>query len=333
MGIWAIRLYFRDSLVFLFLSGTFLAGCSSAGASISATPDKLRPFLTPSPESLVASPIFTNTPAPLPTPTPFTYTIEAGDNLIGIANRFGVNLDDIMLANPGLIASALSPGQQIKIPSTPVSAKLATPTPAPVSFSDPDCYPSLDGGLWCFLAVENPFPDTLENLATQISLIGSDGSILASQTALSPLNILPPGRSIALSTFFPPPLPDSSFKPKAQLVTSIRLPSGDERYLPVVAQNDSVMVAWDGASAEVRGQVMPVSGADSIEIPAGGVWVAAVAYDAAGNVVGVRRWESLVSLPAGGRIPFEMQVSSSGGSISRVDLVAEARRPVVTSTP
>ena len=319
-------------LIFV-LIGTLSSACGSAGAEATVTPDRVRPYITPSPNRPVATRAATRTPAPLPTPTPFTYTIESGDTLIGIANRFGANLDDIELANPGLIASALSPGQKIKIPSVPASPELPTPTPAPVTLGDPDCYPSLDGGLWCFVAVDNPFSDTLENLAAQVSLIGPDGAALASQTALSPLDILPAGRSIALSTYFAPPLPVGPFVPQVQLVTSIRLPADDQRYLPVVAQNSAVLVAWDGASAEVRGEVMPVSGADKAEIPAGNVWVAAIAYDQAGNVVGARRWESDVVLPAGGQIPFEMQVSSSGAAISRVALIAEARRPAVTPAP
>jgi LysM repeat protein len=309
-----------------------LSGCGP-GARRHAHPDVLRPYSTPSPQLTASTPTVTGTLAPLPTPTPFSYTVVSGDNLISIAARFGVSVDDILITNPGLVAAALVPGQEIKIPSAPASADLPTPTPAPVILGQPDCHPTLDGGLWCFVAVTSPFAETLENLSAQVTLTGADGSPLASQVALSPLNILPPGESIALAAFFPAPLPEGPLTAQAGLVTSIRLLASDARYLPVTARNVALTVGWEGTSAEVRGEVTPVTGVDEVEIPRGEVWVAAVAYDAAGRVVGVRRWESTSAMPAGGELPFEMQVASSGGPIVRVEVVAEARRPVVTPTP
>jgi hypothetical protein len=55
------------------------------------------------------------------------------------------------------------------------------------------------------------------------------------------------------------------------------------------------------------------------------VWVAATAYDEAGRVVGVRRWEWNDGLAAGGNVPFEFSVFSLGGRIERVELAVEAR--------
>lgn len=317
----------------LILMGSLLTACGPAGATATPTPDRLRPYFTQPSASPSATALVTATPAPLPTPTPFSYAIQSGDTLIGISNRFSVTVDDILLINPGLVAAALTPGQEIKIPSVPASPDLPTPTPALVTLAEPDCYQTLDGGLQCFVLATNPFGEMLENLTAQMSLVDAGGKSLASQVAISPLNILPPGQSTALAAFFPAPLPEGSYEPKAQLATSIRLLASDVRYLPVRAQNVAAIVAWDGASAQVRGLVSPLPGADQAEIPAGEVWLGATAYDAQGKVVGVRRWESQASLPAGGRLPFEMQVSSSGAPIARVEVVAEARRPVVTPTP
>jgi LysM repeat protein len=314
------------------LVATLLASCTS-GTTATPTPDRLRPYLTPPSASATATVLATRTAAPLPTPTPFVYTIESGDTLIGIANRFSVTVDDILLLNQGLVAAALTPGQEIKIPSVPVSPDLPTPTPAPLTLGEPDCYPTLDGGLQCFVPATNPFGEMIENLTAQVTLRDADGKSLASQVAISPLNVLPPGQSIALTAFFPAPLPEGTYTPLAQIATSIRLLAADARYLPVRAHNVAVVVVWDGTSAQVSGQVMPLSDAQHVEIPAGDVWVAATAYDSDGTVVGVRRWESDAPLPVGGQLPFEMRVSSSGAPIARVEVVAEARRPAVTPTP
>ena len=323
----------RSALLLFASIGMLLSACSPEDPTATATLDVLRPYSTPSPQLTASTPTVTGTLAPLPTPTPFTYTVVSGDNLISIAARFGVSVDDILITNPGLVAAALVPGQEIKIPSTPASPDLPTPTPAPVLLGQVDCHPTLDGGLWCFVPVTNPFADTLENLSAQVTLMDPEGTSLASQVALSPLNILPAGESIALAAFFPTPLPEGPLTAQAGLVTSIRLLAADARYLPVTARNIAATVGWDGSSAEVSGEVTPVTGAEEVEIPVGEVWVAAVAYDATGEVVGVRRWESTSAMPAGGRLPFEMQVASSGAAIVRVEVVVEARRPVVTPTP
>jgi hypothetical protein len=55
------------------------------------------------------------------------------------------------------------------------------------------------------------------------------------------------------------------------------------------------------------------------------VWIAAVAYDAQGQVTGLRRWQSNETLPPGGSLPFEMTVYSLGGDMVRVEVVVEAR--------
>ena len=47
-----------------------------------------------------------------------TYVIESGDTIFGIAERCGLDPDDILAANPGIDPQALGPGQEINLPSS-----------------------------------------------------------------------------------------------------------------------------------------------------------------------------------------------------------------------
>jgi hypothetical protein len=65
----------------------------------------------------------------------------------------------------------------------------------------------------------------MENISTQITLLDANNAAIASQTAILPLNILPPGASLPLTVFFPPEIP-SEVKPQVQVLTAIRLLPG-----------------------------------------------------------------------------------------------------------
>ncbi len=107
---------------------------------------------------------------------------------------------------------------------------------------------------------------------------------------------------------------------RVQVLTAIRLLPGDTRYLPVRLENTLVSVDASGRTAEVSGRVV-LTGTGT----ANTLWVLASAYDAAGNVVGVRRWESASALTADAPVPFDFPVSSVGPGIARVEFLAEAR--------
>jgi len=181
------------------------------------------------------------------------------------------------------------------------------------------CYPTADRGMWCFVLAHNDTNDFMENITAQVSLV-SNGKTISSQTALLPLNILPPNSSMPLTVYFAPDVPPDA-KPQAQILTGIRLLPGDQRYLPATLQNTLVQVDWSGLSAQVSGQVVLPADAKAAKL----IWVAATAYDEAGRVVGVRRWDSSVGLSTGGSLPFAFMVSSVAGKITRVDFAVEAR--------
>jgi LysM repeat protein len=257
---------------------------------------------------------------PLPSPTPFTYTIQAGDTMGALAQKFGVPLNVLIAANPSISPNAMPIGAVLLIPAdqnNPTGE--STPTPVPFAITQIQCYPTLDHGMWCFVLALNDSPDALENLSAQLSLLSSDGGLVATQVAIPPLNVIPPHTSVPLTAFFPPPAPAEA-SPHAQILSGTILPPNNTRYLNASLINPLTEITSDGRTARVSGQVsLP---ADSV--PAQSVWVVAVAYDAAGRVVGFRRWEGS-GLQPGGSLPFMLTVASLGSRVMQVELFVEAR--------
>lgn len=299
----------------------FLTACAPQPASSTPRPVDLIPYLTatrttpqPPAVSLVAP------ETPLPSPTPFTYTVQQGETISSIALRFGVSIDELIAVNPQVNPSAMSIGTVLKIPSNPDNPTgEATPTPAPFTVEQIECYPTTNRGMWCFVLARNDSPDFMENLSAQVTLVDSNGSFVATQTALLPLNILPPNTSLPLAVYFPPEVPLDA-EPQVQVLTAIRLLPDDSRYLPASVNNTLVQIDADGHFANITGEVrLPAESNAATQ-----VWVAAVAYDGSGRVVGVRRWEG-GGLRPGGSLEFEMRMASLGGVMTRVEFAVEAR--------
>ena len=310
-----------SSILYLSFIPFLWTACASQPTQSALPALDLTPFATSTrnptrtPERLVVA------ETTLPSPTPFTYSVRAGDTMSSIALKFGVSMDNLQAANPEISPNTMSIGQVIKIPSDPENPSgEPTPTPVPFVVQQIECYPTIDKGMWCFVLVHNNFSDFMENVSAQVTLVDANNTPLASQTALLSLNILPPNTSLPLTVFFPPEVPYDA-KPRVQVLTAIRLLPNDERYVPATISNTLVQVNAQGHSANVRGMVF----SQSEDQAANQVWVAGTAYDEAGRVVGVRRWEWENGLAAGGSIPFDFMISSIGGKIARVEFAVEAR--------
>jgi LysM repeat protein len=238
-----------------------------------------------------------------------------------LAQKFNVSLSALMAANPNVDPNSMSVGQTIKIPSQQNLSGASMPTPVPFPVKQIACYPTADRGMWCFVLVYNNSLNSIEDVTAQIMLMDANGKSIASQTATLPLDILPPNSSLPLTTYFAPDVPLNA-KPQVQILTAIQIQPNDARYLPATLQNTSVKADASGLTAQVSGQVVLASSSPS---PAKLIWVAAVAYDDAGRVIGVRRWESTSALSVGSNQPFSFIVSSIAGAISRVEFAVEAR--------
>lgn len=312
-----------------------LTACGTANSPSHSTPGGLPsgegqgegatliPYLTSTPSptlALAPEVIFADTP--LPTPTPFTYTVKSGDTLGAIADQFRIPLDALMAANPNVSPNAMSVGTKLLIPADINNPSgEPTATPAPFAITQVQCYPTADGGLWCFALARNDSGSALDNLSARISLLSSDGKLAAAQTAITPLNRIPPRSSMPLTVFFPAPLP-ADVTPRVQTLSAFALAEDDPRYLPVTLIGLTTVIAEDGRTARVSGQAT----LSATEKPASTVWVAAVTYDSSGRVTGFRRWEWSGQLGAFGSLPFDFPVSGFGADMARVEVFAEARR-------
>ncbi len=310
-----------------------LAACAAptaapTSASTSTPPGTLIPYTSPtSAQRTTPTPPGTPTALPTSTPTPLTYKVKKGDDLGGIAYNFGVSVAALKTANPTVNPHFLSVGTLLEIPpggsppgsTATVAALQATPTAVTLTTGAVRCYPSGDGGLWCFLPVQNDQSVGMENLMARITLLDTASQKQTELDVSAPLNLLPPGKALALAAYFPPPAP-AAYVASGQLTLAMPQPPDDNRYLPVSVEAVQTLIAADGRSARASGQVsLPAGNAAAKE-----TWVVLVAYDGAGNVVGLRKWEASGTLEAGSSLPLESTVYSLGGPITRVDVLAEA---------
>ncbi|MBX3047531.1 MAG: LysM peptidoglycan-binding domain-containing protein [Anaerolineales bacterium] len=249
----------------------------------------------------------------LPTATPYLYTVVENDTLFGIAARLNITLEALMAANPGINPQALSPGAQLLVPSGGSASTTPMPqlTPVPVSASPPLCFASAAGELTCLVLIANDGDQPMENVTGFVRLLSASGAELAIIEAVPPLNLLPAGAAMPLVAYIASPPPNWA-SAQAEIASAFWVQSDDSLYTPI----DNVEFGWtptqDGSAARVQGQVSLAGSASS-------VWVMAVAYDAAGQPVGVRRWESE------GETGFDFWVYSLGADIADVQVVVEAR--------
>ncbi len=338
-------------------AGTTVPGGSESLASPTAT---LAGVLlayhtpTPGPAPTARPPLPTAQRTGAPSPTPFVHVIEKGDTLLAVAATYGISLEKLMAANPGISPNLLTVGEKVVIPlSGDLMQSIPTATPAPVSLAQPVCYPAGDGGLWCLALVYNDQPWAVENLSAWIELapageefvgeefvggefvggefvggefVGGEAQLARSELAVSALNVLQPGAQMPLLAYFAAPLP-STYTTGAGLVTALSLVPGDARYLSTAIQLTGMQLLANDRQARLQGTVQ-VDG----ENTARWLWLALVAYDSRGQAVGLRKWESPqpcpprdTGLPGCAALTFDVTVYSLGPPIDHVTVLAEAR--------
>lgn len=335
------RAHTRISIFIVILAMT-LSACSPAAISPAATPSHpaarlgdLTPYRSATPQTANAA---TATPsptaAPTLTPTPRTHTVKKGEDLGGIAFLYRVSLEALMAANPGVMPNLMSVGTVLSIPPSTSpqpapdarpNASQPAPTAIPLEVGALACYRAEDGGVWCFLPVRNNQSMVLEGITAIVRLSGTQAEPVLSQPAFSLIDTLAEGAALPLAVYFSP-VQVAELAPPFTYSAEIQsaLPSADDgRYLPVSLEQQKVVVSENGLKASVSVQ----AALDTPDGSARRLWIAAVAYDDEGHVVGVRRWENAADRPLHSGPPQSVAFSiySAAGAIERVELFAEAR--------
>ncbi|RPJ49909.1 MAG: LysM peptidoglycan-binding domain-containing protein, partial [Chloroflexi bacterium] len=218
----------RTSLASLLLAvNLLLAACASGSSLETPLPDdptttrtgQLTPYISPTapfatgetPRSNLPAP----TPPPTPTPTPRTHEVKKGEDMGGIAWLYRVSLEALMEANPTVQPNMMSVGTRLIIPPSkteatggdaPIDPGAAsqTPTPVPLSAGRLTCTRVEDGGVWCFMPVQNTQSFALEGLSAVFRLADEQAQTVLMQRAFLPLDTLPAGVSLPLAAYFPP---------------------------------------------------------------------------------------------------------------------------------
>jgi len=230
-----------------------------------------------------------------------------------IALEFGLNVGDLVNANPDVPSYAMSIGQELVIPNKEPERVVTAVEPLLIPFADPDCYITLNGVLWCFVLAQNNTESIIEGISFDVQVYDSTGALAAHETAFPLLDRLPVGETTpALVHFKNVPAERQVY---AKLLTAFEGVEADQNYLSASLQGVLTQIAWDGKSAQVSGEVL-IEDDDAARI-----WVLATAFGADDAVVGARRWES-----DAGEQSFDLTVASLGPEIERVSLSVEVKR-------
>jgi len=303
----------------------FFTACSTLSTEQDLNPTlTLKPYSSATPTSQVTRLVFT--PAPLPTEeataTQWVHKVETNDTLSGIAARYGVELADLLAANPAIDPQFLSLDMEIIIPvegSSLEDTLSSTATPVPVPVRDPVCYQTFGNELWCITGIENDSGQEMEGLSVLLTIYNGLGEILSSEIIYSPVNLLPENRIMPMAASFDWAEVDTYAGAKAVLTSGFQASQVDERYASVEVENINIVFSENRTRAAWKGSLVINSDQDDRVVRPS---VLLIALDSSGALVGYRKID--LEEDTNGSLELEAQVYSFGPEITRIEILAEA---------
>ena len=313
-------LHMKRSLILLAGIGIIAAGCNIQSGTNSISTLTIVPPLnpyqstteTPTPPTPTI-PLPTDIPI-IPTPTPFIHIVQQDETLYWIAVRYDVTLDRLVSANPGLDSSMLSVGTEVIIPRPEEENRPPTPTPYALLQDSPQCYPTANGDLYCYVLVTNNQNISLENISLAFNLYSEDQELLGSQIAFPPLNTLFPDQSIPIGVLLADTPADQS-RISTTLLTAY--PSNLQDPL-VIITDFSLEYAQENTIVRIQGEY------EILEEGLQGrqAWIVGVGYSE-GRPAALRKWVRETESEQSDPNSFDFLLYSLGPEIDQVQLFSE----------
>jgi LysM repeat protein len=297
------------------VAGPLLSGCGrlitqptpTAVAIVQDAPT-VTPRATSTPVPWTPAP----TATPTPTPTPIIYTVQAGDNLLGIARQYGVTVEALQEANAITDPRLLQIGQELVIPREEeglANQPTPTPTPLPFQIANVGFYETPVGSLWCLGEVINNTGASIEQVQIAVSLYDAEGEVVATGSTFTEFDIIPNEGKMPFALLFTEP-PSGSSHHQVVALSGVTVAHWGRNYMDLTIESDHGKASGERAYA-VTGQVKNTGQHDAEQIR-----IVVTAYDAEGRVVGIRRASpETQTLGVGESSPFGVSLSSLGGQV------------------
>jgi LysM repeat protein len=318
----------RRSILTLLTLAVMLTACGRALTRPTAQPTPTPPLATvalaratPLPTgSLIPLPT-EPPPTPRPTATPIVHVIEPGDTLLGIAGRFQVSVDEIMLANPNLRPQLLQIGQRITIPAggeelSGVSL-LPVPTPLPLQIVGFRTYRTPVGGLWALGEVINNTASPVEAVQVSVALYDSAGALSSTATTWCVRDVTFPGESTPFGVLFSPQ-PAEVASQQVALLHAVPAIDPSNRFADLSVTQHQGGPA--GSIYRVTGVVSNLGAQTAQEVR-----VLVILYDSTSQVAGFRQVTLSRALPSGSTTRFDVWLSPGAPGIDHYSVYASGR--------
>lgn len=313
----------KNLILVLLVASVFLIACYPTPTVVLPSPtvptSTLEPIIL---NSNHVEPVLTLTRLPMPTrplptlpptATPVIYAVQEGDTLLGIAYKFNVTLEALLLANPTIVPELLQIGQSLVIPELDLSnygvdnLLIQPPTPPPsVWVRNVGLYETPVGGIWVLGEVVNESGVAVENVSVSVTLFDDSGDPNETRNTLIARSVIFPSESSPFGILFPEPKSaSSSTRYRADLIDGESMLRQSDYNTDLTIEN--VHTELTDNMYHITGDILNPG-----EYPAYNVTMLVTLYNAENQVTGFRITLLLDDLLPAEQAPFDIRLTPAG---------------------